>query len=263
MNKSVLIPTLLVLILSYGCSSTTTQSESIQETVVTFVVDCTDPELFESIDRDFRTNLNSFFRNLNLNQLDYGKKLTVKMLPLEASGTVSANGASIGPATRNMSKRKAASCRDTRPLCQLIATELNTYRTLSESDVRYSSILETLLKTFMEMNPESEREIIVLLSDGIEHSNFLNMYRSSIPTTDDAVERLANRLDPFLLQSATSRICLADPVVVMVLKKNDRVNNIDLKQFYSKFLNNVLGIKTSNILFVDNLGNNIQIPKEP
>lgn len=264
MNKYFIVAILFAITMIYGCNSRDSQTNDYQETCVSFVVDCTDSELFSSsIDPDFRTNLNSFFQTTKLCPLDYGQMLTVKMLPLEASGTVSSKKASIGPAYKWMSTREAASCRDTSPLRQLIAAELNAYKTLSESNIKTSSILETILKTFMDMDPEAEKNVVVVLTDGIEHSAYLNMYRSPVPTKEDAIENLAKKLDPILLQDATNRIKQARPVVVMVLKKNEKVNTSNLKQFYSKFFSRILGITTDNVLFVDNLGNNILIPEEP
>ena len=264
MKKYFIVAILFALTMIYGCNSHDPQTNDYQEICVTFVADCTDPELFSSsIDPDFRTNLNSFFKTTKLCPLDYGKMLTVKMLPLEASGTFSSKKASIGPAYKWMSTREAAACRDTSPLRQLIASELNAYKTLSESNMKNSSILETLLKTFIDMDPEAEKNIIVVLTDGIEHSGYLNMYRSPVPTKEDDIKNLAKKLDNFLVQDASSRIEQTGPVVVMVLKKNEKVNTSNLKQFYSLFFSSVLGIPTDHVLFVDNLGNNILIPEEP
>lgn len=89
------------------------------------------------------------------------------------------------------------------------------------------------------------------------------MYRSPVPTKDDDIKNLTKKLDQFLVQDATNRIEQTDPVVVMVIKKNEKVSTSDLKQFYSLFFSGVLGIPTDHVLFVDNLGNNILIPKEP
>ncbi len=264
MKKYFIVAILFAITMIYGCNSHNPKTNDYQETCVTFVADCTDPELFSSsIDPDFRTNLNAFFQTTKLYPLDYGKMLTVKMLPLEASGMFSSNKASIGPAYKWMSTREAAACRDTGPLRQLIATELDAYKTLSESNMKNSSILETLLKTFIDMDPEAEKNIIVVLTDGIEHSGYLNMYRSPVPTKDDDIKNLTKKLDQFLVQDATNRIEQTDPVVVMVIKKNEKVSTSDLKQFYSLFFSGVLGIPTDHVLFVDNLGNNILIPKEP
>ena len=264
MKKYFIVAILFAITMIYGCNFHDPQTNDYQEICVTFVADCTDPELFSSsIDPDFRTHLNPFFKTTKLCPLDFGKMLTVKMLPLEASGTFSSKKASIGPAYKWMSTREAAACRDTSPLRQLIASELNAYKTLSESNMKNSSILETLLKTFIDMDPEAEKNIIVVLTDGIEHSGYLNMYRSPVPTKEDDIKNLAKKLDNFLVQDASSRIEQTGPVVVMVLKKNEKVNTSNLKQFYSLFFSSVLGIPTDHVLFVDNLGNNILIPEEP
>ena len=257
MNKYFIFVILLALTFVYGCSSSNTQPVSVKETVVTFVVDCTDSELFESIDQDFRTNLNSFFQNTKLNQMDYGQKLTVKMVPLEESGTVSSKKASIGPANKRMSKREAAACCDSRPLLQLISSELNAYKTLSETNLQSSPIMETLLKSFIETDAESEREIIVVLTDGIEHSAYQNMYKT-IPTKEEAIDKLVDKIDPILLKDATNRIHQTMPFVIVVLKKSEKASTSDLKQFYCQFFSK-LGIQSSDVLFVDNLGNNIII----
>ena len=209
MNKYITIA-ILALAFTYGCSSSNAQTNNIQETVVTFIVDCSDADLFETINQDFHSNLNTFFQEsgLGLNQLEFGQKLTVKMAPIIESLT-----------KRGISKREESALRDTRPLLQLISTELDAYKTLSMSNMKTSPILETLLKAFKETQTEAKLNIVVVLTDGIEHSLNINMYKS-IPITDEAIDKMVNKLDPILWQDATNSLKKsASTIVIIVLKK--------------------------------------------
>lgn len=264
MNKYLTIA-ILALTFIYGCGSSNaqTQTDNVQETTVTFIVDCSDADLFESINQDFHSNLNTFFQEsrLGLNRLEFGQKLTVKMAPILESGEFSSKKASIALTNRKISKREESALRDTKPLLQLIRTELDAYKTLSESNMNSSPIIETLLKAFKSINTEANLNIVVALTDGIEHSSNINMYRSTIPTTDEAIDKIVNKLDPILWQDAANSINkAAPPIVIVVLKKSEKAKASDLKQFYSKLFVK-LGIRPSNIVFLDNLGNNFNLQK--
>ena len=261
MNKYITIA-ILALAFTYGCSSSNAQTNNVQETVVTFIIDCSDADLFETINQDFHSNLNTFFQEsgLGLNQLEFGQKLTVKMAPIIESGEFSSKKASIALTKRGISKREESALRDTRPLLQLISTELDAYKTLSTSNMKTSPILETLLKAFKETQTEAKLNIVVVLTDGIEHSLNINMYKS-IPITDEAIDKMVNKLDPILWQDATNSLKKsASTIVIVALKKSEKAKTSDLKQFYSKLFVK-LGIRPSNIVFLDNLGNNFNIQK--
>lgn len=242
----------IIIIISFMAIALFGHAQQISETAVTFLCDVTDQAVFTAIENDFNQNLNFFFSNTGTGAIDYGQSLTIRMGVIDASDQLTMQSRSIALTDRRVSRKEAERQRNPRPLLEMISSELARYKQVSETTMNSSPIINVTLKAFREMNPES-REIIVICTDGVEYSNYGNFYRN-IPTTEQAVERLTNQIDPILLAEAKEQIASTDPEVVIVLKPNERANNIaQLKQFYSLFFHH-LGVNT--VRFIDNLSNN-------
>lgn len=228
------------------------QAQQINETAVTFVVDATDQSVFNAIENDFNKNLNVFFTNNGIGTIEFGQRLTIRMGAIDESNQLNLQSRSIALTDRRVSRKEAERQRNPRPLLEMISSELARYKQLSETTMSSSPIINITLKAFREMDTES-RELFVICTDGIEYSNYGNFYRN-IPTTEQTVEKLIVKIDPILLAEAKEQIASTDPEVVIVLKPNEKVNNIaHLKLFYNEFMHQ-LGVNT--VRFIDNLSNN-------
>lgn len=249
-NNMILLCLVALNLVTMGC-----HAQKINETAVTFLCDATDQTVFNAIESDFNQNLNTFFTNTGIT-IDFLQRLTIRMAVIDESAQLSLQSRSIALTDRKAPRKKIQSQRDTRPLLEMISSELARYKQLSEKTMTSSPIIDVTLKVFREMNTEA-REIIVISTDGLENSNYANFYKN-IPTSEQAVEKLISKIDPILLAEAKEQIALTDPEVVIVLKPNDKVKKTaELKKFYNEFFRQ-LGVNT--IRFIDSLNNNPRLP---
>lgn len=249
-NNMILLCLLALNLVTLGC-----HAQKINETAVTFLCDATDQTVFNAIESDFNQNLNTFFTNTGIT-IDFLQRLTIRMAAIDESDRLSLQSRSIALTDRKAPRKKIQSQRDTRPLLEMISSELARYKQLSEKTMTSSPIIDVTLKVFREMNTEA-REIIVISTDGLENSNYANFYKN-IPTSEQAVEKIISKIDPILLAEAKEQIALTDPEVVIVLKPNDKVKKTaELKKFYNEFFRQ-LGVNT--IRFIDSLNNNPRLP---
>lgn len=229
---------------------------SLEDTSLTFLVDVTDTALFDQVNSDFHQNLPVFFERTGLDNIQAGQKLTLKMSPITCSGVFSMRQASIALPVRDMSRREEAILRNPEPLLALIRSELDDYAKMAADDQQASPILDVMLKSFREMSPTSSREMLVVFTDGYEHSNYLNMYKSkTIPTSEMDVARILEKTDQILLQEARSVVRNVNPAVVFVLKETSKANSFkrgDLKMYYTELLRQ---IGVTDVIFIDNLTN--------
>jgi hypothetical protein len=232
-----------------SCKAQAPNNTQVDETVVTFLVDCTDKVVFEDAWNDFHDNLAVLFNNLGIGKLNSNEKLTVRIGAIDDSDRLSLKSASIAAASKKASKREQEARSNPRPLLQLISNELESQKKLCERDMKCSPIIDAILKSCREMQPESSREVLVVCSDLVEYSSYANFYKS-IPSSDKAVAKVVDKMDSILLNEARDRIQAVDPQVIFVLKSNPKVKTADLKAFYTKLMND-LGIKT--VSFIDNM----------
>ncbi|MCR4848482.1 MAG: hypothetical protein K5920_06535 [Bacteroidales bacterium] len=249
MKNTIILVCLAALNFSAPCAPV----QKADETAITLLIDVTDPVLFETIEADFSQNLNKFFHNTGLGHIDFGQKLTIRIAAIDDSGQLTLQSRSIALIDKKVSRKEADRLRDPRPLLELIRTQLDQYKQLSEKTMSSSPIIDVVLKSFCQMDPEA-REILVICSDGVENSNYGNFYKS-IPTTEQSVGKMiSNVVDPMLLAEAKAQIADTNPEVILILKTNPKIKNIiDLKKFYNEFLHQ-LGVETFRV--IDNLSNN-------
>lgn len=237
-----------------GCKAQKPSNVKIDETAVTFLIDCTDKALVADIREDLRANMNPFIRNLGLGEIRLNEKLTFRIGAIDDSDKLELKSASISLTSndKKASKREQAAKKNPQPLLQLVSRELDTCQSRCQRKMKCSPIIAVTLKTFREMNPNASREIIVVCTDGVEFSDYANLYKS-IPTKDDAVSKVLGKVDNILLDEAKLRIEEVSPQVVFVLKANPKANVAQLKVFYTKLMNQ---IGVTSISFIDNLSNN-------
>lgn len=235
-----------------GCKAQTPNNITVDETAVTYLVDCTDTVLFNQIYRDFHSNFGVLSKNLGMGQVKANEKLTVRIGAIDDTDQLSLKSASICAASKRASKREQMAQSNPQPLIQLINNELKNLKRQSERHMASSPIIGTMLKTIREMNSEASREILVVCSDGVEFSSYANLYKS-IPITDEAVSKVVGKLDGILLAEAKERVEEVRPQVVFILKPNSKAKTVDIKLFYTKLLSQ-LGV--TSISFIDDMSNN-------
>jgi len=250
--RNYIIAILVMSFIGTSCQAQKQTNVKVEETAVTFIVDCTDQALFKEINQDFHDNLSIFFKQLGVGHIDWYEKMTVRMCAIDDTDKLGMKSASIALTDKGISRREEEQRRNPKPLLQLISTELGNYESLCQRDMKSSPIINVMLKAFREMNTEAEREVVVLCTDGVEFSGYGNLYKD-VPTSDAAVSKLIGKIDGILLGEAKARIEEVDPQVVLVLKGNSKVNISSLKQFYSKLM---AAFGVSSYCFIDNFTNN-------
>ena len=251
-NNIITVIAIIVMVITTSCKAQKPSNNKVEETCLSFIVDATDKTLFDEINHDFHTNLQTFFKNIGISKVGYNEKLTVRIAPIDDNDKLSLKTASVALTDKKASKRDQAAMSDTRPLLWLISTELARYDTVYHRQMKCSPIINVMLKTFREMNPEATREIVVFCTDGVEFSGYGNFYKA-IPTSDAVFAKVVSKIDNILLNEAKTHIEEVSPQVVIVLKTNSKTNTAQLKQFYSKFMGQ-LGV--ARVSFIDNLSNN-------
>lgn len=253
MKNYIIIAILAMAFIGTSCQAQKQSNAKVEETGVTFLVDCTEKEpLFREINQDFHDHLSILFNHLGVGSIDWYQKITVRMCAIDDSDKLNIKSASISLTDKKISRREEEVRRSPKPLLQLISSELSNYETLSQQEQKSSPIINCLLKTFRELSPDAVREVVVVCTDGVENSQYCSFYRDVIPTTDDAVTKLVGKVDKMLLEEAKTCIKDVDPQVIFVLKSNPKVDIGSLKQFYSKLMD-ALGVSTYS--FIDNFTN--------
>ncbi len=251
-NIILFIAILVMALTISGCQAQKPSDTKINETCVTYLIDCTDKELFDEINDDLHTNFQAFFKNIGISKVGYNEKLTFRIAPIDDADKLSLRSASVALTDKKASKRDQAAMSDTKPLLRLVSTELTRYDTVCNRQMKCSPIINVMLKTFREMNPDAVREILIVCTDGVELSDYANLYKS-IPITDEAVAKVVAKVDDILLNEAKDKIAEANPQVIFVLKANSKANIANLKLFYTKLMNQ---IGVTSVSFIDNLSNN-------
>lgn len=254
MNKTITLACLMAL----SFITLLGQAQKINETAITFLVDATDPTVFNAVENDFNQNLNAFFTNIGIGEIGLGQRLTIRMGVIDESDQLTLKTKSIAWTDKKLSKKEAARQRDPRPLVQMIGSELARCKQLSEKQMTSSPIIDIVLKVFRgEMNTEAN-EIIVICTDALENSQYANFHKNNVPTTEQEVKKLIAKIDPVLLAEAKEQVASTDPMVIIVLKANDKVKkNAELKKFYNEFFHQI-GVNT--VRYIDNFSNNPRLP---
>ncbi len=258
MKKTIIISLVLAYAMLLSCNTNAQDSSTIENRTLTMLIDCTSEKLYNDIDVDIRTNLPDFLRSTGIADISFEQKFTMKVGFIESSGNLTLAKESIAlPKQREVSKHKATELRNPRTIMQMIDNQLVTGKAIAATKQTRSPIVEVILKSLREMHAESQEELLLIFSDGVEYSasDAVNFFKN-IPYSDDTFERYYEKLDPFILQEAISKIAESQPHVVFYLKTSEEgVNKADLKRFYSKLFERI-GI--TDFQFLDNLTQNVQ-----
>ena len=258
MKKSALlvIASCLIIIIGQGCINSSVPTTMEETTTLSILVDATDSVIFNDILSDFEVNVYDFLQRTGIGKIGKGERLNLKMSPITANGDLRVRQATIGVgAGEDLSGKELEKRTDLRYILCPMVSELDHYDTMVRTEQQLSSpIIDVILKCIREMDGNNSREILMVFTDGYENSNYLNMYKR-IPTTEDQILAIMDKIDPVLLKEATTRISEVDPELLLVLKcKNDSKGQVKL--FYSELCKQ-LGIK--KVTFLDNMTNSVNL----
>lgn len=256
MKKHLIICALCALaVLTQSCGSSSNNIETYSsDTGLTILVDATDTTVYNSIYQDFNTNLDAFFKQTGLADLEKGALLTVKIAPIDASGELTLNQVSLGvPKNSDLSGRERELACDPQVILKMLVDEFDHYKTIAQNQEQlYSPIIDVLLKACREM--DCDRELLLIFTDGLENSAYLNMYKNKIPTGEDQVANVVDRVDQVLWKEAKQKVAECCPQIVFVLKSMSLDKKAQTKLFYGELCRQ-LGV--NDVQFIDNMSNTI------
>ncbi len=180
-----------------GCDMS--ECGSVQSSEVTFLIDISDPRLFEEASNDIKDNLPGFMSNLGLASMEECHQLTVSIAPLSARDELRISTETIGVNQKGLSRKQVKEMSSPRPIIQMISKSLDEYEGLKDlKDYNSgSSIGNQILKAMMKMKA-SGQSTVVIISDLIINDGKFSMYKK-IPSEIDT-EVIESVFDPRLLE---------------------------------------------------------------
>ena len=242
---------LLALIMT-GCD--VMECESVKSNEVTFLIDISDPKLFDEAREDIRSNLSKFMTNLGLSAVDECHQLTVNIAPLSARDELKMSSETIGVNQQGLSRKQVREMSNPRPIIQMISKSLDEYDGLKELDDYNSgsSIGNQILKAMLQMKG-SGQSTLVIISDLISNDERFSLYKR-IPSEIDT-EVMESVFDARLLDEFSSTYATSEaPAIVLVqlqaVESHMKAKRGQLAAFWEAVLGEGLD---QNVSIVDNL----------
>ncbi len=232
------------------------ECENVKSSEVTFLIDISDPRLFEEASDDIKSNLSRFMSKLGLTSMGECHQLTVNIAPLSARDELKMSSETIGVDQQGLSRKKVKEMSNPRPIIQMISRSLNEYDGLKELDDYNSgsSIGNQILKAMLQMSG-SGQSTLVIISDLISNDERFSLYKS-IPRAVDA-EVLEAVFDTRLLEEFSQTYAEGEaPAIVLVqlqaVESHMKARRGDLATFWKTILAEGLD---QDVTIVDNLSN--------
>lgn len=256
MNKSTLIKIVLVLLaLTISSCSSFTECDNINEKEVIILVDISDNELYKVIQSDIENNFSGFMQQSGLGEISSCQRLTVRLAPIESRNILNYSTESIEIPRKGLSLQEQRARANPAPLVELIRNKLDEYSEMSTDKVitSGSNIANIILKAINSSNIDAAESTIIIFSDLIENTQYVNMYRE-IPSGQDIANTTEKLLDPITLETFQERRQQGlAPSIIVVSKpsNNPAVKLRDVRNFWGHLFREELGLQ--DVEFVDNL----------
>ncbi len=252
MKKAGIVIILSLLIV--GCDIS--ECEKVKSSEVSFLIDISDPSLFEEARNDIKTNLPKFMSKLGLESIEECHQLTVSIAPLSARDELRISTETIGVNQKGLSRKQVKAMGNPKPIIQMISKSLNEYEGLKDlKDYNSgSSIGNQILKAMMNMKA-SGNSTLVIISDLIINDGKFSLYKK-IPNDIDT-EIIESVFDPRLLEEYLEDYSIESaPSIVLVqlqaIEGHMKTKRGEIATFWKSLL--VEGLE-QNVTIVDNLSN--------
>lgn len=236
-----------------GCSSFG-ECERIHEEELILLTDITDQGLFERIQSDLASNF-PVFLDRSGGDITACQSFTLHLSPIASDDRLDLTSQSIAVQRRGQSNQEEEKQKSYEPLFQMIQGEFRKYSEMTNDPemTSESHIANTLLKAIMAVNMDAENSTILLYSDLVENSAFLNLYRG-VPSEAQRSDLILRLLDPYTMQKFRDlRQQGLDPHIVVVLMPThgSAVYQREVRDFWWQLFSEELGLQ--NVEFIDNL----------
>lgn len=246
---------LLISAATFNACSSLTECKNISKSEAVILPDVSDPKLFQTIRQDLSDNFGTFMQKSRLGVIQPCQRFTLRIAPIGAQESLDMSSQSIEISRKRQSIKQEQRQANPAPLVSMLKTKLEEYEKLSNTKevTSGSTIINTLLKAIIQVDPEAETTL-VLLTDGIENNEYCNMYKK-IPAEEDIPNIIDKLIDPSILKKIKSlQQEGSNPKVIMVLKPatSAKVNFRAIKNYWISLLKQ---LKLSDVEFIDNIAN--------
>lgn len=245
---------ILVSLLAAGCDIS--ECKNVKSSEVTFLIDISDPRLFEEASDDIKNNLPSFMSKLGLASMEECHQLTVSIAPLSARDELRISTETIGVNQKGLSKKQVKEMSSPRPIIQMISKSLNEYEDLKDlKDYNSgSSIGNQILKAMMQMKA-SGQSTLVIISDLISNDERFSLYKN-IPD-EITTEVIESVFDPRLLEEFLEDYAYETAPSIMLVQlqaveSHMKAKRGDIATFWKAVLEEGL---EQDVTIMDNLSN--------
>ena len=245
---------LVLAVMLTGCD--VMECKSVKSSEVTFLIDISDPRLFEEAKDDIKSNLSRFMSKLGLTSIGECHQLTVNIAPLSARDELRMSSETIGVGQQGLSKKEVKAKSNPKPIIQMISRSLNEYEGLKElKDYNSgSSIGNQILKAMLQMEA-SGQSTVVIISDMISNDERFSLYKG-IPSDIDS-EVMEKVFDSRLLEEFSETYAMeAAPNIVLVqlqaVERHMKAKRGEIASFWKSILAEGLD---QDVVIVDNLSN--------
>lgn len=256
MNKIIAISiiTITVIFAYTGCSSLT-ECDRVQQKELILLMDVTDQNLFEKTRLDLESSLQAFMQRSGLGTISTCQGLTLRLASITSNDRLDLFSESIAITRKGQSVQSERSQKSPEPILKLLRRKVDDYSAMSKDFemTAESHIANTILKAVTAVNIDADQSTVLIFSDLIENSPFLNMYRR-IPDESGRTEAIQRLLDPLALQKFRElRRQGLDPdiVVVLIPTFGSAVYQREVRNFWWFLFTEELGLQ--NVEFIDNL----------
>jgi len=251
--KKLLVMLISTLIFT-GCD--VMECENVKSSEVTFLIDISDPKLFEEASDDIKSNMSRFMSKLGLSSMGECHQLTVNIAPLSARDELKMSSETIGVNQQGLSRKQVREKSNPKPIIQMISRSLNEYEGLKELDDYNSgsSIGNQILKAMLQMKG-SGQSTLVIISDLISNDERFSIYKG-IPKEVNS-EVMEQVFDARLLEEFSQTYAIGEaPSVVLVqlqaVENHMKARRGDIATFWKSVLADGLD---QDVTIVDNLSN--------
>lgn len=234
------------------CSAQTIHSRDLN-----FLIDVTDQQLFKDIQKDIQSNFGTFMQNTRFGEIKENDRLSFHIGPIGATENLELKSASISGPSNKLSGQAKRKLVNPKPLLALLNTELSEYEKLSVSQINETSIANVLLKSLLEANPDGENYILVF-SDLVENNKYLNHYKR-IPDAKEIHKIIKTTIDPYILTKLQKKLDEGLEVHIILVQKDLPNAKVDARKIKTYWQNLLSELGLTDVQFIDNLTNNIEL----
>lgn len=223
-----------------------------------FLLDVTDSVLFESIEKDIKTNFSSFMKKNDLASIGECERFVFSVGHLSGRENLEMESAKIELTTKGESLKKQQSLKNPSGIGVLMKSKLEDYKSLTaQEEYTSGSFLANQILRAANETAQNGSSSVFVFSDLIENNKYLNMYKEQIDFSENP-EIIHSIIEPSVLHQFQSNQKAGKSVNIIFVQKdepNGKVDRREIKVFWEELFSS---LKIDH-QFVDNLSQNVNV----